>query len=84
MKIQDIYYINGVQYQKLESTEREIIDRASEKIILWDLEDLILTSFPNCVINLITTNPRYAFIIQSEFPQDLTGKLVTAYTQSKG
>lgn len=79
-KIQDAYYLDGKPYSQLSNYDKAIIDKAAEK--LKDQEYIIL-SFENCVINLITTNTQYAFLIQSEFPQDLTGKMVYAYTSSK-
>ena len=79
-KIQDAYYLDGRPYSQLSADDKVIIDKASEK--LKDQEHIIL-SFENRVLNLITTNTQYTFLIQSEFPQDVTGKMVYAYTSSK-
>lgn len=79
-KIQDAYYLDGKPYSELSNSDKAIIDAACEK--LKEQEEIIL-SFENAVLNLITTNTQYAFLIQSEFPQDLTGKMVYAYTSSK-
>lgn len=79
--VQDAYYINGIPYQKLSDDSKIIIDRAVEKLKTWEVDRLIL-DYEDRVLNLITNHPAYTFLIQSEYPKDLTGKMVSAYTLS--
>lgn len=78
-KIQDAFYVDGKPYSELSIELQNIIDRAALK--LKDKEHFILP-YQDKILNIITTS-RYTMLIQSEFPDDLTGYMVSAYTQSK-
>ena len=79
-KIQDAFCINNVPYSEMRQEQKHLIDKSSEKLKEWERHIL---DYEKAVLNIITTNPRYTLLIQSEFPDDLTGYMVHAYTQSK-
>lgn len=79
-QIQDAFYLNSKPYAELNEEDKKVIDKATQKLKQWEP---VILSFNNTVLNIFTNHPQYRILIQSEFPDDLTGYMVSAYTQSK-
>jgi len=76
----DAFYINGVHYHKLDKEDKELIEKTVERLEDWII---VIEQMDDTIINLITSSPRYTLEIQSEFPNDLTGKIVSAFIAVK-
>jgi hypothetical protein len=79
--IQDAFHIDGVNFSDLPQEQKDIIENAAERLKDW--QSVILSFDEELAINLITKQPNYHLLIQSDFPEDLSDKMVYAYMQAK-
>lgn len=79
-KLHDVFFVNAKPYLQLNDVERQIIDMACKKLCDWES---VIMLYENKVLNIITEHPNHSLFIQSEFPDDLTGKMVFAFANAK-
>lgn len=78
-KIQNAFHLNAKHYSELSFNEKSRIDSAAK--ILAPLESTILL-YEGKSLNIITKNIKYSLEIQSEFPEDITGKMIMAWIEA--
>ena len=78
--IQNAFQLNGTPYLNLQQSDKDIIDTAVKELKEWECTIL---SFNEAVVNIITNHPERSLIIDTKFPEDLTGKMVSAWLKAR-